>query len=196
MRHEEEIKKLREEVNELRKEMYAGFKRHDELLMRHEEEIKKLREDMNEGFRRVWIEIGLFRKEFEKEIREIRTFMERLSISLEEEANYVVSYFLEKRGIKVSTGRFFLDTEYEFDIYGKTDDLTVVGEAKTRVSPNNVHEMLKKIDDAMKKYPEFFKGKVLKVLYCMVAIPGTIEEANRSGIWIIKSAKEINEPQI
>ncbi|MDW7990483.1 MAG: hypothetical protein RMH75_07495, partial [Archaeoglobaceae archaeon] len=75
-KHDEEIAKLREEVYagfkrhdeelaKLREDMYAGFKRHDEILMRHDEEIKKLREDMNEGFKKIWIEIGLFRKDFE-----------------------------------------------------------------------------------------------------------------------------------
>ncbi|MDW7990176.1 MAG: hypothetical protein RMH75_05890, partial [Archaeoglobaceae archaeon] len=156
----------------------------------------KLREDMNEGFKKIWIEIGLFRKDFERETKEIRAFMERMSISLEEEANYVVSYFLEKRGINVKTERIFFDSDYEFDIYGRAENLTVVGEAKTRASPSNIYEMLKKIDDVMKLYPNFFKGRILKVLYCMVAMPGTIEEANKTGIWLIKSAREINEPKL
>ena len=42
-RHEEELVKLRQDMNVLREDMIAGFKRHDE-------EIAKLREDMNEGF--------------------------------------------------------------------------------------------------------------------------------------------------
>ncbi|MEM4292311.1 MAG: DUF3782 domain-containing protein [Archaeoglobaceae archaeon] len=44
LRHEEELKKLREDMSE-------GFRRHEEILLRHEEELKKLREDMSEGFK-------------------------------------------------------------------------------------------------------------------------------------------------
>ncbi|MCS7144529.1 MAG: DUF3782 domain-containing protein, partial [Archaeoglobaceae archaeon] len=44
LRHEEETKKLRED-------MIAGFRRHDEILVTHGEEIKKLREDMSNGFK-------------------------------------------------------------------------------------------------------------------------------------------------
>ncbi|MEM4945869.1 MAG: DUF3782 domain-containing protein [Archaeoglobaceae archaeon] len=55
LRHEEELKKLRED-------MITGFKRHDEEIAklredmiagfrRHDEEIAKLREDMNNGFK-------------------------------------------------------------------------------------------------------------------------------------------------
>lgn len=42
-RHEEELAKLREDMNKLREDMIAGFRRHDE-------ELAKLREDMNKGF--------------------------------------------------------------------------------------------------------------------------------------------------
>ncbi|MEM4399633.1 MAG: DUF3782 domain-containing protein [Candidatus Nitrosocaldus sp.] len=60
---EEEIRDLREESNNLRKDMQEGFKRHDEEFVklrqdmnegfkRHDEEFVKLRQDMNEGFKR------------------------------------------------------------------------------------------------------------------------------------------------
>ncbi|MEM0329963.1 MAG: DUF3782 domain-containing protein [Archaeoglobaceae archaeon] len=73
LRHEEELKKLREdmitgfkrhdeEIAKLREDMIAGFRRHDEEIAklredmitgfkRHDEEIAKLREDMNNGFK-------------------------------------------------------------------------------------------------------------------------------------------------
>jgi hypothetical protein len=44
------MEKHSEEIVKLRKEMVAGFRRHDELLAKHSEEITKLREDMVKGF--------------------------------------------------------------------------------------------------------------------------------------------------
>ena len=46
------MEKHSEEIVKLRKEMVAGFRRHDELLAKHSEEITKLREDMVKGFAR------------------------------------------------------------------------------------------------------------------------------------------------
>ncbi|MEM2120582.1 MAG: DUF3782 domain-containing protein [Archaeoglobaceae archaeon] len=81
LRHEEELKKLREDMSEgfrrheeillrheeelkkLREDLLAGFKRHDEILLRHEEELKKLREDMKEGFKRHDEEMAKLRED-------------------------------------------------------------------------------------------------------------------------------------
>jgi len=46
-----EIQKLREDLNKLREDMNRGFKRHDELFEKYWREIQKLREDMNAGFK-------------------------------------------------------------------------------------------------------------------------------------------------
>ncbi|MEM2572476.1 MAG: DUF3782 domain-containing protein [Archaeoglobaceae archaeon] len=81
LRHEEELKKLREDMSEgfrrheeillrheeelkkLREDLVAGFKKHDEILLRHEEELKKLREDMKEGFKRHDEEMAKLRED-------------------------------------------------------------------------------------------------------------------------------------
>ncbi|MEM4319612.1 MAG: hypothetical protein QXT32_04480, partial [Candidatus Nitrosocaldaceae archaeon] len=49
---EEEIRDLREESNNLRKDMQEGFRRHDEEFARVWQSIENLRKDMQEGFRR------------------------------------------------------------------------------------------------------------------------------------------------
>jgi predicted translin family RNA/ssDNA-binding protein len=46
-KHEEELVKLREDLNRLGGNMLLGFKRHDEELVKLREEMNKLREDMN-----------------------------------------------------------------------------------------------------------------------------------------------------
>ena len=49
-KHEEELVKLREDLNRLGENMLLGFKRHDEELVKLREEMNKLREDMLRGF--------------------------------------------------------------------------------------------------------------------------------------------------
>ncbi|MEM0089570.1 MAG: DUF3782 domain-containing protein, partial [Archaeoglobaceae archaeon] len=56
LRHEEELKKLREDMSE-------GFRRHEEILLRHEEELKKLREDLVAGFKRHDEEMAKLRED-------------------------------------------------------------------------------------------------------------------------------------
>ncbi|MEM3761228.1 MAG: DUF3782 domain-containing protein [Archaeoglobaceae archaeon] len=101
LRHEEELKKLREDMSEgfrrheeillrheeelkkLREDLVAGFKRHDEILLRHEEELKKLREDMKEGFKRHDEEMAKLREDmyagFKRHDEEIAKLREEMS---------------------------------------------------------------------------------------------------------------------
>ncbi|MEM4280352.1 MAG: DUF3782 domain-containing protein [Archaeoglobaceae archaeon] len=101
LRHEEELKKLREDMSEgfrrheeillrheeelkkLREDLLAGFKRHDEILLRHEEELKKLREDMKEGFKRHDEEMAKLREDmyagFKRHDEEIAKLREDMS---------------------------------------------------------------------------------------------------------------------
>ena len=101
LRHEEELKKLREDMSEgfrrheeillrheeelkkLREDLVAGFKKHDEILLRHEEELKKLREDMKEGFKRHDEEMAKLREDmyagFKRHDEEIAKLREDMS---------------------------------------------------------------------------------------------------------------------
>ena len=94
-RHEEQLVKLREDMNKLREDMVAGFKRHDEEITRlredmvtgfkrHDEEMAKLREDMVAGFKRYDEEIAKLRedmvigfKRHDEEIAKLREDMVR-----------------------------------------------------------------------------------------------------------------------
>jgi len=51
-RHDEELRRHEQIMEQLRKDMVEGFRRHDEELRRHEQIMEQLRKDMVEGFRR------------------------------------------------------------------------------------------------------------------------------------------------
>ncbi|MGC9180797.1 MAG: hypothetical protein ACP5GZ_11445, partial [Vulcanisaeta sp.] len=103
---------------------------------------------------------------------------------------------LRERGIAVETRPTHLNTKYEFDIYGSNGQLTIVGEAKTRAGPSTVRRVVERIDEVVRTMPDKFPGKVIKVIYCLRAMPGAIEEANRLGVWFLESGRERNSPSI
>ncbi|WP_243671527.1 hypothetical protein [Vulcanisaeta sp. JCM 16161] len=144
------------------------------------EENNKLWQEVrriNENIERLWQENRRINENIEKlwqennkiwqEIRGIRRTLEHVTLSIEEEANDVVQYFLRQKGVAVETRPTHFNTKYEFDIYGTNGQLTVVGEAKTRAGPSTVRRVVEKINDAVRAMPDKFPGKVIKVIYCL-----------------------------
>ena len=131
-----------------------------------------------------------------REIRSIRKTLENLTISEEEEANLVVTHLLKKRGVNLETGPVVFDRKYEFDIYGTTGKLTVIGEAKVRAGPRAIKRLVDRVETAKRRWPEKLPGRVVAVLYCLRAAPGTAEEAEKKGVWLIESMREKTRLQL
>ena len=186
-----DVNKLWEEnrrINENIEKLWEEVKRIDENIERLWEENKRI----NEYIEKLWQE----NNKIWREIRSIRRTLENMTLSIEEEANEVIQYFLRERGIAVETRPTHFNTKYEFDVYGTNGQLTIVGEAKIRARPSIVRRVVEKIDNAVKAMPDKFPGKIIKVIYCLRAMPGAIEEANRLGIWFLESGRERNSPSI
>jgi uncharacterized membrane-anchored protein YhcB (DUF1043 family) len=217
-RHDEEIAKLREDMNKLREDMNKGFARHDEELaklredmvkgfQRHDEEIAKLREDMVKGFQRHDEEIARLREDMnrgfelfdkrllsvERDVRQMRGFIERTSLTLEEEAFEVIGGRLARMGVEVALDRLVLP-DLEINIYGATDETCIVGEGTTRVGTRIVVELDEKAKELMERHPELTRPKMIKVLYTMWITEEAVEEAKKMGIWVLKATKELTLP--
>ncbi|MEM3326375.1 MAG: hypothetical protein QXK63_02905 [Thermoproteus sp.] len=119
-----------------------------------------------------------------------REQIENITRTVEEEARETVKWLLQQRGVKCEPQRLFLDGDYEFDVYCVADSLTVVGEAKVRAGPNIVDRLVARVDEAARRWPDKFRGKVVKVLYCLVAHPTAVDRAKELGVWLIESLKE------
>ena len=132
----------------------------------------------------------------ERELRSMRRTLENLTISEEEEANLVVTHLLKERGISIETGPAVFDKRYEFDIYGTTGQLTVVGDAKVRAGPRAVRKLVERVEEAKRRWPEKLPGRVVAVLYCLRAAPGTTEEAEKLGVWLLESMREKTKPPL
>ena len=126
----------------------------------------------------------------ERRVDRIDRTLNRVTAALEDEANDVVTYYLRQRGINIETGRVHLDSVYEFDIYGTNGQLTIVGEAKTRLSKKMVERVIARVRNAVSAFPSKFPGRVIIVIYSVRADPEAVEEARKQGIWLLESLKE------
>lgn len=168
---------------------------YSELLDRLDK-FEERQEKILEEIKKIWEEIRDLRKGQEKiweTLREVKQIQERLSLTLEEEANEVVTYLLERRGIRVATSRAVFDKEYEFDIYGVGEGFTIVGETKMRGSAVQIERFVERVKEATNRWPDRFKGRLIKVFYCMSATLGTEDAAKRLGVWLIVSNREATE---
>jgi len=200
------ISKLLEEDEEFRYfvaskvgllEILDRFRKYDEKFNKILEEIKELRLRANEHdrkFNEILARLDEHDRKFNEilaEIQEIRTAVDRLAISLEDEAIEVISYLLENRyGIKVD-----LDTLYEdgieINIYGATDNLCVVGETAVRLGIAKVRELIKKVKILRKRMPHYLRDNVILVLYGAKIMPKTVNEASKYRIWVVTATKEL-----
>jgi chromosome segregation ATPase len=169
----EEIKGLRENQEKL----WENQNRIWEEINKTWKEIKSLREEQT----KIWKEIKAMREEQ----RRLSITVERLTISVEEEARDVISYRLSKElGIEIKLDRLFIN-DREINIYGTVGDICVIGEASVRVGPRIVREIEEKIELIRKYKPELLKPKLIKVIYADVVPPKVLELASKNNIWVL-----------
>ena len=190
----EEIKGLREGQNQIWEEIRSLREGQNKIW----EEIKSLREDQNkiweeikglkEGQNKLWKEIKSIRLEMRamrEEQRRLSITVERLTISVEEEARDVISYRLNKElGIEIKLDRLFIKGR-EINIYGASGDICVIGEASVRLGPRIVNEVEKKIELIRKYKPELLRPKLIKVIYTDIVLPHVLELASKNNIWVL-----------
>jgi len=93
-RHDKEIAELRQEMNRLREDMVKGFERHDKELARlredmvkgferYDRELARLREDMMKGFERHDIELERLREDFNRAFEAVDRRLSRVERTLE-----------------------------------------------------------------------------------------------------------------
>jgi hypothetical protein len=80
-----------------------------------------------------------------REVRGVKTTVERATLSLKEEARSFTAWRLkEALGVEVVLDRVF--DALEINVYGATGNLCVVGEATVRLGLGLVEELLEKVE--------------------------------------------------
>ena len=128
--------------------------------------------------------------EWERREEEFRKLIERLVPPLEDEANDMVQYHLRQRGIAMVT----VPVEFpqgSVDIYGTNMQYTVVGYADVKASREFIAMARERLDNIISSNKEKFPGRIIRVVYCMRALPGAVEKARELGIWLLEEEREL-----
>ncbi|WP_054850372.1 hypothetical protein [Vulcanisaeta sp. JCM 14467] len=152
--------------------------------------IQELRKDMGD----VKEKLGKLEDKVDalaKDVRDVKVTLENITMTIEEEANELVQYYLRQRGISIATRPEQFDSAYEFDIYGTNGQLTIIGEAKTRVGVDVVRRVVARVGEARSRFPDRFQGRVITVIYALRVSPDAVEEARKLGIWLLESMREV-----
>ncbi len=200
------ISKLLEEDEEFRYfvaskigmlEILERFRKYDEKFNEILGEIRELRRRANEHdrkFNEILARLDEHDRKFNElmcEMRDVRMMVDRLAVSLEDEAIEVVSYLLERKyGIRVDLGVLYEDG-VEVNIYGVVDDLCIVGEVAVRLGIAKVRELIKKVQLLDMRWPHYLRDNVILVLYGAKVMPRTIDEASKYKIWVVTATKEL-----
>jgi hypothetical protein len=139
---------------------------------------------MQEGFKRI-----------DKRLRSIETYMERTSLTLEEEARDVIEHILKGKGLTLSLSRLELP-DIEIDIYGVDTEYCIVGEVKTRASSSLVESVDKDIELLCSRYPQYIRKKLIKVIYAMQITQDALNEGNKRNIWLVTAKGELTSLKI
>ena len=184
-------------LGEILKKLEAHDRKFNEIverLDRHEKILEEHTKILNEHTK-ILNEHTLELRGLRREVTEIRRYIERTSITLEEEAKEVLEYRLMKKGIPVELKRLMLP-EIEVNIYGVYGDMCMVGEVSTRLGAKLIDELGEKLETLKSKHPSLLKPKIIKVLYTMVATDEALEKAKKEGIWVLKATADLTPPPI
>jgi hypothetical protein len=197
----EELKKWAEEKFATKEDLKQYATKQDletavEQLKKWAEEKFATKQDLEEL--KKWAEEKFVTKEyFDAVIKRIEDKMatkeqiESITISVEDSGREMVQYLLEQRGYKCSAERLRLDADYEFDIYCNAGAVTAVGEAKVRAGGRDVEKTLERAQELQRRQPEKISGKLVPVLYTLVAEPSAVQKAKELKIWLIESKREV-----
>ncbi|MEM2240203.1 MAG: hypothetical protein QXL27_07875 [Candidatus Bathyarchaeia archaeon] len=204
-RFEENQEKLWEEVKSLREGQEKLWENQEKLW----EEVKSLREGQEklwenqeklwENANRLWEEVKRLREgqdSLSRTVSRISSTLERLTISVEDEARDVIRYRLKNElNVDVVLDRVWVAGR-EINIYGAVEDLCVVGEATVRLGKSLVDELEEKVELLKRLQPDMLKPKLVKVIYADYATPAALEYAEAKGIWVLKWSGDLTKRKL
>jgi len=126
-----------------------------------------------------------------KDLMTIRELLEELGIHPEDSGREMVEYLLEQRGYKCVAERLRVDSDYEFDIYCNAGVLTAVGKVKVRAGGSDVEKVFERAQELLRRQPDKISGRLVPVLYTLLAEPPAVQRARELGVWLIESKREV-----
>ncbi|MDW8320185.1 MAG: YraN family protein, partial [Armatimonadota bacterium] len=192
-------------------ELAEAQRRTDERLEHLTEEVRALTESQRrlaETQREMYEEFVLFRNSTERRLdeisRELRNLANRVGMTLEEEAEDMVSWVLQQKGYRFSEGHrsVVYDGEVDIVLLGVTPegkDMTVVVESKTRLGRNAVFAWRQRVQsEGFRSQMEAlgFRPPYLPYFFAMRPDPAAVEAAREVGIGLVTSRGEVVEGKL
>jgi len=171
----QDIKRLEDKMATMEDLKQFATKQDLEELKKWAEEKFATKEDLKQYATKQDLETAV--EQLKAEIRRIENKMatkeqiEALGISVEDSGREMVQFLLEHRGYKCVAERLRVDSDYEFDIYCNVGVLTAVVETKVRAEGRDVEKALERAQEFQRKQPEKISGRLVPVLYSLVAEP-------------------------
>jgi len=126
-----------------------------------------------------------------KDLMTIRELLEELGIHPEDSGREMVEYLLEQRGYKCTAESLRLDADYELDIYCNAGVLTAVGKVKVRAGGSDVEKVFERAQELSRRQPDKISGRLVPVLYTLLAEPSAVQKARELKVWLIESKREV-----
>jgi len=126
-----------------------------------------------------------------KDLMTIRELLEELGIHPEDSGREMVEYLLEQRGYRCAAERLRLDADYELDIYCNAGVLTAVGKVKVRAGGSDVEKVFERAQELLRRQPDKISGRLVPVLYTLLAEPPAVQKAKELKVWLIESKREV-----
>jgi uncharacterized coiled-coil DUF342 family protein len=207
----EEVRALREGQNKLwenQQKMWEEIRSLREGQSKLWEEVRSLREGQHklwesvnklwEGQNRLWEEVRAMRGEMRDmnvRLGRVERTLEKLTLEVEEEARIVIKHRLREVGYELELTSLTLP-EVEVNIYGASDDLCIIGEARVRASSGVLDEIERKIRELKELYPDKIRPRVLRVVYTTLAMPDLVARAEREGVWVLRAVGDVVKPRL
>ncbi len=163
---EEDVAGLKRDVGSL-KEDVAGLKR----------DVGSLKEDV----------AGL-----KRDVGDMKVSIDRLMLSLEEEAREYIKWWLGKHDIKVDP-RSEVICGMEINLFDDKGAYVLIGDATVRAGPRVVEWIYNRAKKLAKCAPRYKDREFIIVIYAMHFTPDTIEIAKKYGVWLLSATKEITK---
>ncbi|MEM2305105.1 MAG: hypothetical protein QXK51_07140, partial [Candidatus Methanomethylicia archaeon] len=158
-----EMKTMAKAIESLATYMKNGFEAIGAKLLEHSKKFESLTNEIAE-LRKEQIAL---RKDFRSmlaRLGRIEKTLEKLTVDVEDEARSVVKHRLKEMGINVEITSLTLP-DIEVNIYGVSDNLCIVGEAKVRAGVKAINELKRKPKKLREKYPNLLRERIIPDIY-------------------------------
>jgi hypothetical protein len=195
----EELKKWTEEKFATKEDLKQFATKEDLKQLATKEDLKQFatKEDLKQFATKQDLERFVTKEYFDAVIKRLEDKMatkeqiESITISVEDSGREMVQYLLELRGYKCAAELLRLDADYELDIYCNAGVLTAVGKVKVRAGGNDVEKVFERAQELLRRQPDKISGRLVPVLYTLLAEPPAVQKAKELKVWLIESKREV-----